>query len=135
MNNTGSNLVSMKKNNRARILSNLQKSGKMSRKNLSDILQLTRASITILVNEMISENIIVELGEDYGRNHIGRRMQLIDINYLYKYIIGINLEPGNTFICLGSMDLKPICIKNLSQSFKSSVHIFEIISNKVEELL
>lgn len=135
MSSTGSNLLSMKKNNRSQILSNLQKLGKTSRKNLSDILQLTRASITILVNEMINEKIIVELGEDYERRQIGRRIQLIDVNYSYKYILGVNLEPGNSFVCLGSMDLKPISIKKLSQYNKNTEHLLKEIEKKAIEII
>lgn len=101
----------IKMNNRALILKFLRKNGPMSRKDLAQCIGITPAAVTILSNEMIEENILVEMGEMEEENkRAGRKKILININYDYKYVIGINIE--SNYINIGVSNLKGKLVEN-----------------------
>lgn len=101
----GINMGLIKQENRTSILKILKNNGMMSRKDIASIVQLTPAAVTILVNEMIAEGIIKEAGElEEGDKRAGRKKILIDINYNYKYVLGINIEAE--YINVGIANIK-----------------------------
>lgn len=101
---TGINMGAVKINNRASILRLLKNNGPMSRKDIAGMVKLTPAAITILTNEMKEESILVETGELEEDKRVGRKKILIDIDYDYKYVIGINIE--SDYVNLGLANLK-----------------------------
>lgn len=105
MNSLGGNMSTVKLQNRTLILNILKKMGAVSRLDIAKMLSLTPAAITIIVNEMLKEGIVKEIGqlEEDGRRS-GRKKVLIDINYDYKYVIGINIESDS--INIGISNLK-----------------------------
>lgn len=100
----GSNMTIIKYQNRALILNIIKNRGAVSRVDIAQALQLTPAAITILVNDMVKEGIIKEIGpvEEEDRK-LGRKKVLIDINYDYKYAVGINIEPDLTNIGISNI--------------------------------
>jgi predicted NBD/HSP70 family sugar kinase len=110
--NKGGNMTKLKYQNRSLILNILKKNGSVSRADIAEILQLTPAAITILVNEMEQEGIIVEIGQLEKENgQSGRRKQLIDINSTYRYVIGINLESDNVNIGVSNLKGETVAYK------------------------
>lgn len=77
------------------VLKILKQRGPTSRIDIAGALELTRAAVTIITNEMIEQGIIVELGE---YKHVaektprGRKKILIDINSNFKFAVGITIE-------------------------------------------
>ena len=89
----GINMVGIKRKNRVSILNILRGHGAMPRKDIAKQIQLTPASVTIIVNKMIEEGIIKEIGElEENDKRAGRKKILIDINYDIKYVIGVSIE-------------------------------------------
>lgn len=83
----------IKQKNRISILNILRGQGAMPRKDIAKQIQLTPASVTIIVNKMIEEGIIKEMGElEENDKRAGRKKILIDINYDIKYVIGVSIE-------------------------------------------
>jgi len=126
MNSLGRNMASVKLQNRALILNVLRKVGSISRLDIANILNLTPAAITIIVNGMLKEDIVREVGqlEEDGQRS-GRKKVLIDINYDYKYVIGINIES----------DIINIGVSNLKGEIKARKKIITDKTLKPEELL
>lgn len=89
----GGNMTTVKLQNRALILNVIRNVGAVSRLDIAEQVQLTPAAITILVNEMVKEGIITEVGQlEEPDKRSGRKKVLIDINYDFKNVIGINIE-------------------------------------------
>lgn len=79
----------------------MRKNGSLSRKMIAEKLELTRASITILTNEMIELGLIEELGEaQETQSRAGRKEILVDINSDYWYLLGIDIQVDSVSIGL-----------------------------------
>lgn len=98
----GTNMVDVKRNNRSLILQAIS-DAKVSRKDIAKKVNLTPASITILVNEFIKEGIIIETGETAPTKKVGRKKTYIKLNEEYKYIFGVNIESDEISISVSNL--------------------------------
>ncbi len=98
----GANMINIKRYNRSLILSTIANK-KVSRKDLAKLVNLTPAAITILVNEMIDEGIIIETGEHAITNKVGRKTKFIVINKNHHYLIGIGIETDSITISISNL--------------------------------
>lgn len=91
----GISKLDLKRRNRMQVLKILKQRGPTSRIDIANALELTRAAVTIITNEMIDQGVISEIGE---YKHIsekaprGRKKILIDINHHYRFALGITVE-------------------------------------------
>lgn len=88
------------------VLKILKQRGPTSRIDIAGALELTRAAVTIITNEMIDQGIISEIGE---YKHVsekaprGRKKILIDINHHYKFAMGITVEEDLVSVGLSTL--------------------------------
>ena len=80
----------MKQSNRKMVLKWIRRRP-ISRAELSDCTQLTRASITQIVDELMEEGLVTET-ESVGRNKLGRKQTQLAIVKDAMYIAGVNLR-------------------------------------------
>ena len=80
----------MKESNRKMVLGWIRRRP-ISRAELSDCTQLTRASITQIVDELMEEGLVTET-ESVGRNKLGRKQTQLAIVKDATYIAGVNLR-------------------------------------------
>ncbi|WP_446898448.1 ROK family transcriptional regulator [Clostridium sp. LBM24168] len=107
----GVNFSDLKTANRKNILMAIKNFGAIPRKDISDIISLTPAAVTIITNEMKEEGILVERGRLIETDkRIGRKKILIDINYNFKYIVGISIESDT--VGIGLCNLKGDVLDN-----------------------
>ncbi|WP_339061318.1 ROK family transcriptional regulator [Tepidibacillus marianensis] len=99
----------------------------MSRKEIANLLKLTPAAITLIVNEMIEEGILREVGESQGTRKVGRREVLIDIHYQYKYVIGVSI--GSDKVQLSMMNIKGKILDSKTLDTKSHESASEILDS------
>lgn len=91
------------RSNKTNILFKLQNEGGKSRLQLAKSLNLTAASITQLVKELIEIGLIIETG-NMQRNATGRREVLLSINSARFASIGVNIEKDKTHIAICNYD-------------------------------
>ncbi|MBP3271300.1 MAG: ROK family transcriptional regulator [Ruminococcus sp.] len=102
----GISKLDLKRRNRMQVLKILKQRGPTSRIDIASALELTRAAVTIITNEMIDQGIISEIGE---YKHVsekaprGRKKILIDINHHYKFALGITVEEDLVSIGLSTL--------------------------------
>ncbi|SHH82922.1 ROK family protein [Clostridium grantii] len=122
--NSGVNMTDIKIKNRSLILEIL-KSENLSRKDISETIGLTPAAVTILVNEMIQEGILMERGQIEGENKVGRKKVLIELVKEFKYVIGINIEREK--IDIGIADLKYKFSKFTQLELKADIDVEKLM--------
>ena len=117
MNDCGISKLDLKRRNRMQILRVVREQGPISRVDISTALQITRAAVTIITNEMISQHILEEIGEEPVEPGAavkkGRRKILLDINATYRFALGVYVDEkeisvGLTTLNLETMDKKVI---------------------------
>ena len=93
----------IKKRNISKILNALRKNNNTSKKDLSEIINLSPSTLTEICSDLLEQGIIKELGE-VNSDKPGRNKVLLSINYDYKKIIGVDIK--NNFFSLTLTNLK-----------------------------
>jgi len=97
MNLTNINKDKMKQSNIQYVLHTIRRNEPISRKELSDLVNMTPSSITNIVNRLLKENFLIESGS--GKSLAGRKPILLELNSTARYAIGVELNTEN-IICI-----------------------------------
>ena len=84
------NKEAMKQENQRQVLSLIDRHP-ISRSGLAKETGLTQSAISSIINNLISDNIVAEIGK-YDDTSLGRKPTLLDINASWGYIIGISID-------------------------------------------
>lgn len=134
--NTGINMENVKIINHTSILNLLNNYGAMPRKDIAKHLNLTPSAVTQMCNDMLERDFIMEKGEVEEEKRAGRKKILVDINYNYKYILGINIEPRNSYITI--TDLKANVVKSYkitTDVYMDAEEFIKVIANRCKILM
>ncbi|MDE6729556.1 MAG: ROK family transcriptional regulator [Oscillospiraceae bacterium] len=109
---SGISKLDLKRINRMQVLRTVWEAGPISRVDLAQQLQITRASITQITNAMMTEGLLVEIGEAPYQNPSssklpkGRRKILLDINANYRFILGAVIGEQEISVGLCTMHME-----------------------------
>ncbi len=135
----GISKLDLKRRNRMQVLKILKQRGPTSRIDIAGTLELTRAAVTIITNEMIEQGIIAEIGEykhTTEKAPRGRKKILIDINHHYKFALGVTIEEDVVSVGLSTLSGAVLDKRNLPIDSKTPKEtIFEYIKTSVQEVL
>ena len=120
----GINLGNVKISNRSSILRLLNNNGAMSRKDISEAVGLTAASVTLITTELLEEGVIVELGEAEEEKRAGRKKILVDINHAYKNVLCIAIEADETYISVTDLRGNVTCGYSMPTDKKTMPEVF-----------
>lgn len=107
MEKRGISKLDLKRRNRMQILRVIREAGPISRVDVASALEITRAAVTIITNEMIEEGVLVEIGEapvNTEKLQKGRRKILIDINENSKFALGATVDEKEVSIGLTNLN-------------------------------
>lgn len=107
MEKRGISKLDLKRRNRMQILRVIREAGPISRVDVASALEITRAAVTIITNEMIEEGVLVEIGEapvNTEKLQKGRRKILIDINMNSKFALGATVDEKEVSIGLTNLN-------------------------------
>lgn len=131
----GISKLDLKRQNRMQILRILKQQGPTSRIDIANMLDLTRAAVTIITNEMISQGIIHEIGEYQNINEKvsrGRKKILIDINQNYKFVLGVLIDED--MISVGISTLAGAVLDKRNLGIKRDIVYQEILDFIIESV-
>ena len=107
MEKRGISKLDLKRRNRMQILRVIRESGPISRVDVASELEITRAAVTIITNEMIEEGVLIEIGEapvNAEKLQKGRRKILIDINENSRFALGATVDEKEVTVGLTNLD-------------------------------
>ncbi len=126
----------IKKSNRTRILEYIFRNAPVSRATIAEQTDITPATVTTTIAELINEQIIVNLGEvEQSDNTPGRKRVLIDLNPNYAYAIGIEFNEKYVSFCITNLKGKVISESVFSTTYHEISNITEFIIENVEILM
>lgn len=135
----GISKLDLKRRNRMQVLKILKQRGPTSRIDIASTLELTRAAVTIITNEMIEQGIIQEIGEyKHPTEKIprGRKKILIDINHHYKFVIGVTIEEDIVSVGLSTIAGAVLDKRNLPINSEASYDdIAAFVEQSIREVL
>lgn len=131
---TAGNQLMVKENNQQYIIDTLIKKGATSRAELAKTLKLSAPSVSNNINPLLDKKILQEIGE--GDSIGGRRPILLDFNYNYGYIIGIDLSSQNLKIALSNLKPEILEIQTIDISTeRNGKCIIKIINGAILDIL
>ena len=126
----------IKKSNRTRILEYIFRNAPVSRATIAEQTDITPATVTTTITELINEQIIVNLGEvEQSDNTPGRKRVLIDLNPNYGYAIGIEFNEKNVCFCITNLKGMVIDKSIFSTTYHEISNITEFIIENIEILM
>lgn len=135
----GISKLDLKRQNRMQVLKILKQKGPASRIDIAATLALTRASVTIITNEMIEQGVIVELGEykhTQEKAPRGRKKILIDINDNYKFALGVYIDTDIVSVGLSTISGQILDKKNYELSSESDLNnILSYVRSGIKSVL
>lgn len=106
MESLGISKLDLKRRNRKQILHIMRERGPISRVDIATQLDLTRAAVTIITNDMIEQGVLKEIGEapvDEKNPKKGRRKILLDINKNTKFALGAMINENSISVGLSNV--------------------------------
>lgn len=133
----GINMVAVKKKNRSSIMNLVYYSGGISRKEIASKLNLTPAAITLIANDLIEEELLIESPIEQTNNRKGRKEIILEINNKKFATVGIYISK-NKFRIL-CMDLNKVVLFEdtifTADCHRNSTAILDKICNIIEHHL
>ena len=134
MERTAGNQGMIKENNQKFIIDTLVAKGPTSRAELAKTLKLSAPSVSNNINQLLKKKILLEIGE--GDSIGGRRPILLEFNYNYGYVVGIDLSSQDLKIAISN--LKPEIIETRTidiSNLKIGKEIVGLITENISDLL
>ncbi len=129
MKKIGTEQIPIKKITRAKVLKVIKNEGPISRIEIATRLGLTKAAISIIIDDFIAEGLVSEIGSKLRDNKTsqGRRKILVDINANYKFAFGIFatadcISMGFSTLCGDSLDKVNIKLNEIDLSIDGFVN-------------
>ena len=119
--------------NRALILALLREQDSISRAQIARILKLSKVTVSAVVNQLIEQDLVTELGEGNSLKKGGRKPILLSLNTASKFVVGVDIGWQNTVIALGNLKGQILEKTRVSTTRNHSVeHIVAQVSDLID---
>lgn len=118
--------------NQALILNFLRNNHGLSRTQIAQKLKLSKATVSRVVNELIKNKLITEIGEGESKEIGGRRPVILTINSSGSFAVGVDLGTTNTVVAIA--DLKGEILKKVRVPTNGN-HRLDTILSQVSNLV
>jgi predicted NBD/HSP70 family sugar kinase/biotin operon repressor len=122
MNRTADQTV-MKEMNKLAVLNEIRFQSPISRTQISDTIGLTKATVSAMIEELIDDGLVIEVGQ--GQSRVGRRPIMLSFNAKAATVIGVDL--GVEYVRVVATDLALHILATYSCELPQNVGLMEII--------
>jgi len=124
--------------NRKTVLSLIVKEKTISRAMLSTLTNLSKSTVSSIVEELLSENIIREMGEGFSTKQGGRKPISLVFNPCAGYIVGIDIGASKSICVISDLSGKILAKEVIQQAnfeeYNYLFHIIDIVKNMITKL-
>lgn len=120
----------IKRLNRKIILEEIAKNKSLSRSDLSRITGLTKATITVQIQDLISEHILIE--KQSCRSNYGRKPILLELSGDAGFSIGIDIDDKIINILFSNLAGKPTGMYSVTVSNQNVDHVLQMLITELE---
>ncbi len=117
--------------NRSRLLEHVLESGVASRSEIAHSIDLSKVTVTSIVNDLLEEGWLIESGRTEGAT--GRPAGLVELHPEAGTVIGLDVQPGT--IQAATSDLRKLEVSERQKVFKSRKRVNETVLELLEETL
>jgi predicted NBD/HSP70 family sugar kinase/biotin operon repressor len=125
-----------KDSNHSLILDMVRKKSPISRVQLAKEFGLSKVTVSAIINDLIDEGLIIEVGAGAGCEKGGRKPILLALNASSKYAIGVDIGSTNTVAAIGNLRGEVVAKTQQptkkNRSFKS---VFKQVSQLTAEII
>lgn len=114
------------------VLEAIINTGPISRASLAKNLGLTKATISVIVQNLIEKNLVIEIGNDQAT--MGRKPILLSFNQLGGYVISIDLGVDTITVLLSDLKGENCQLKQYKNT-ASSFHIVELLKDIISKTI
>lgn len=118
-------------NNRRLVLEYIVNNPPVSRADLSKHLKLTKATISTIVQDLLLQNLILEIGS--AKTSLGRKPILLEFNQQYGYALAIDVRPRQILTLVS--DLKGENCHVREYPFLPEEELFPLLSSIIQQTL
>ncbi len=121
--------------NRALVLDTVKREGPLSRVAIANASRLAKPTVSGIVDELITEGLITEIGPDPGTSGAGRPPVLLEFNARSHYVVGIHIGVENTIISLADAAGSEIDRLQCPTPRGDAVDVLQEIADAMERVL
>ena len=125
-----------KDSNYSLILDMVRKKSPISRILLARALFLSKVTVSTIINELIDEGLIIEIGEGTGGEKGGRKPILLGLNASFKYAVGVDIGTTNTVAAIGNLRGEVLAkTQQPTRKDRSFRSVFKQVANLTDEII
>jgi len=125
-----------KDSNYSLILDLVRKKSPISRVLLAKALYLSKVTVSTIINELIDEGLIIEIGEGSGGEKGGRKPILLGLNASFKYAVGVDIGTTNTVAAIGNLRGEVFAkTQQRTRKDRSVKSVFQQVSNLTADII
>lgn len=118
------------------LLDMVRRRNPISRVQLAEEFGLSKVTVSTIVNELIDEGLIIEVGEGTGCEKGGRKPILLALNASHKYAVGVDIGTTNTVAAIGNLRGEVVVkIQQPTGKNRSSKNIFKQVSKLTRNII
>lgn len=123
----------IKKINRSLIIKKIVKEGMISRADLSKITNLTRATISAQVADLLEDDLIIETHQEHLS--VGRKPIMLSLNGEAGYALGIDLDYGHITFTLSDLLGVPVSSRTIEIGFTDYSGILRLLIEQIKSFI
>jgi glucokinase-like ROK family protein len=125
----------MRELNRSLVLDLLKEQSPMSRAAIAKLTELAKPTVSTIVDDLVSEGLVREIGVGQTRSNGGRPPILIEFNERSQYLVGVEVGVRHTTIVVADARGKELDRTELPLSPTKPAEAFRVIATEIRKLM